>query len=103
MLMHAIAHEGCTDTGRESALIFDSGRNLRCRTVGGSNRPQRRAGPTLYQLSYIPAPWKGTDANMRSVTFMEHDIPQFKTKQQKKKKKKKKKKENKTEERFALS
>ena len=46
---------GCTDTERESALKVDSGRKIPCRTEE-SNLPQRRAGPTLYQLSYIPTP-----------------------------------------------
>ena len=46
---------GCTDTVRESALKVNSGRKISCRT-GESNRPQWRAGPTLYQLSYIPTP-----------------------------------------------
>ena len=32
MLMHAIAHGGCTDTVRESALKADSGRKVPCRT-----------------------------------------------------------------------
>ena len=54
MLMHAIAHEGCTDNVRESALKVDCGRKISCRG-GESNLPQQRAGPTLYQLSYIPA------------------------------------------------
>ena len=53
MLMHAIAHRGCTDTVRECALKADTGRKISCRT-GESNLRQRRAGPTLYQLSYIP-------------------------------------------------
>ena len=56
MSMHEIAHGGCTGTViRESALKADSGRKIPCRT-GESNLRQRRAGPTLYQLSYIPAP-----------------------------------------------
>ena len=55
MLMHAIAHGGCTDTVRESALKIDSGRKIPLRT-GESNLRQWRAGPTLYQLSYIPTP-----------------------------------------------
>ena len=55
MLLHAIAHEGCTDTVRESTLKVDSGRKIPCRS-GDSNLPKRCAGPTLYQLSYIPAP-----------------------------------------------
>ena len=54
MLKHAIALEGCTDTVGESGLKVDSGRKIPCRT-GESNQPQRRAGPTLCQLSYIPA------------------------------------------------
>ena len=54
MLLHAISHEGCTDTVRESALNVDSGRKIHFRT-GESNLPQRRAGSTLYQLSYIPS------------------------------------------------
>ena len=32
MLMHAIAHGGCTDTARESALKVDSARKIPCRT-----------------------------------------------------------------------
>ena len=40
---------------RESALKVDSGRKIPCRTRK-SNLRQRRAGPTLYQLSYIPTP-----------------------------------------------
>ena len=52
--MHAIAHEGCTDTLREPALEADSGRKIPYHT-GESNLPQRRAGSTVYQLSYIPA------------------------------------------------
>ena len=55
MLMHAIAHGGCRDTVRESALKVDSGRKIPCRT-GESNLRQLRASPMLYQLSYIPAP-----------------------------------------------
>ena len=47
---------GCTDNVWESAHKFDSGRKISCRT-GESNLPQRRAGPTLSQLSYIPAPF----------------------------------------------
>ena len=47
---------GYTDTVGESALKVDSGRKIPCRT-GESNLRQRRGGPTLYQLSYIPAPY----------------------------------------------
>ena len=43
------------DTVRESALKVDSGRKIPCRT-GESNLRLRRAGPMLYQLSYIPIP-----------------------------------------------
>ena len=32
MLLLAIAHGGCTDTARESALQVDSGRKIPCRT-----------------------------------------------------------------------
>ena len=46
---------GCTDTVRKSALKVDSGRKILCRT-GESNLRRWRAGPTLYQLSYIPTP-----------------------------------------------
>ena len=44
---------GCTDTVRESALEVDCGRKIPCRTRE-STLPQRCAGPTFYQLSYIP-------------------------------------------------
>ena len=46
---------GCTDTVRESALKVFSGRKISCCT-GESNVRQRRADPTLYQLSYVPSP-----------------------------------------------
>ena len=45
----------CTVTVRESALKVDSERKIPFRT-GESNLRQPRAGPTLYQLSYIPIP-----------------------------------------------
>ena len=45
---------GCTDTVRESALKVDFGRKIPSRT-GESNLRQQRAGPMLYQLSYILA------------------------------------------------
>ena len=51
--MHAIAHRGCTDTIRESALKVDSGRKIPCCTRE-SKLHQRRVGPLLYQLSNIP-------------------------------------------------
>ena len=48
---------GCTreytDNVRESAQKVDSGRKIPCRTEE-SNLRQRRAGPMLYQLSYVP-------------------------------------------------
>ena len=46
---------GCTDTLRESALKADSKRKIPCRN-GKSNLRQRRAGPMLYQLSYVATP-----------------------------------------------
>ena len=42
----------CLVTVRESALKVDSGRKIPCRTRE-SNLRQRRAGPTIYQLTYI--------------------------------------------------
>ena len=51
--MYAIAHGWCMDAVGDSALKFDSERKMACRT-GESNLRHRRAGPTLYQLSYIP-------------------------------------------------
>ena len=46
---------GCTDTVRISAMKVDSGRKI-SRRSGELNLPQRGAGPTLYQLNYIPTP-----------------------------------------------
>ena len=46
---------GCTDTERGSALKVDSGRKILCHT-GELNLRQRRAGPMIYQLGYIPIP-----------------------------------------------
>ena len=51
--MHAIAHRGVRTQIRESTLEVDSRRKIPCYT-GGSNLCQRCAGPTLYQLCYIP-------------------------------------------------
>ena len=54
MLVNVIAHSGCVDTIRESALETDSGRKMLCRTRD-SNPHQRCAGlfsRMLYQLSY---------------------------------------------------
>ena len=47
MSMHAIAHGGCTDTVRESALKVDFGRKIHCRS-GESNLPQ--LGPSCWIL-----------------------------------------------------
>ena len=52
---------GCTDTVRESALKGDSGRKIPCRT-GKSNLRGRRTGPMLYQLSYIPTPFRRSES-----------------------------------------
>ena len=49
----------CTDTVGESALKVDSGRKIPCHT-GESNLCRQRAGPILYQLSYVPTPVKQT-------------------------------------------
>ena len=62
MLIHAIAHRGCTDIVRESALTDDSVRKITCRSEG-SNPRQNFASilrqycawlshPTLYQQNY---------------------------------------------------
>ena len=62
--MHAIAHGAPADTTRESAPKVDSGKKIPCRT-GESNLPQRRAGPKLYQLSFIPTQsFEGTSARL---------------------------------------
>ena len=55
MLMQAIARLGGRTHARESALKADSGRKIPCRT-GESNLRQRRDGPMLHQLSYLPIP-----------------------------------------------
>ena len=52
ILMHATAH-GSVRT--PYALKVDSGRKIPCR-IGEPSLRQRCAGPTLYQLSYIPIP-----------------------------------------------
>ena len=49
--------EGCMDTARESALKVDSRRKIPCGT-GESNLHWRCAGSMLYQLRYIPTPWR---------------------------------------------
>ena len=58
MLMHAMAHWGCTDTVRESALEVATGRKIPCRTWD-SNPRQYCAwlfSRTLYQLRFLTPP-----------------------------------------------
>ena len=54
MLMHAIAHDGCTNTVIESALKVDSGRKVHSRAKESTLRQYCAwpFGPTLYELSY---------------------------------------------------
>ena len=66
MLMHGIAHEGCTDTVRESALKVDSGRKILSHT-GESNLPKQHASLMLYQLRYIPTPLVNISCNLYNV------------------------------------
>ena len=64
--MHAIAGGGGGgDTVRESVLKVDSGRYIPCRT-GESKQRQRRAGPMLYQLSYIPTENEETNTKQQN-------------------------------------
>ena len=65
MLMHVVAHGGCTDAKRESALKVDYGRKISCH-MGELNLFQPCAGLTLYQLSYIPT--RPTFLNQRGPT-----------------------------------
>ena len=58
---------GCTDTVRESALKVDSGRKIFCRT-GESNLRRQRAGPMLYQLSYLPTRVPATSGAAKQET-----------------------------------
>ena len=67
--MHAIAHEGCTDIVRASALKADSGRKIPCRT-GEFSPCQQRAGLTLCQLSYILAPFFACFACLRKQGYV---------------------------------
>ena len=53
----------CTGTVRESARKVDSGRKIPCRT-GESNLRQRRDGPTIYELRYIPIPVEFTSISL---------------------------------------
>ena len=48
--------QACRNTVRGFALKADSGKNKIPFRTEASNLRQRRAGPTLYQLSYILAP-----------------------------------------------
>ena len=59
-------HTGVYGHVRESALKVDSGRKIPCR-IGESNLRQRRDGPMLYQLSYIPTP-QTTYTHTRALT-----------------------------------
>ena len=58
MLMHVIAHGGCTNTVRESALKVDSEGTIPCRNRESNPRPYCSwlFGPMLYPLSYIATP-----------------------------------------------
>ena len=58
---------GCTDTVEESALKVDSGRKIPCGT-GESNRRRQRAGPMLYQLSYIVRSWQQQQQQQQQQT-----------------------------------
>ena len=74
MFMHAIAHRVVqTSWLRESALKVDSGRNIPCRTWE-SNLYRQRAGPLLYQLSYIPTPFDKTNTDCLSGWLCAHHI-----------------------------
>ena len=53
MLMHAIAHGGYRHSKRVCTDSWLWEKKIPCRP-GESNLRQRRAGPTFYQLSYIP-------------------------------------------------
>ena len=72
MLMHAIAHGGCTDTVRETALEVDSGRKVPCRTRD-SNPRQHCAwlfSRLLYRLSYRGPSYRrvATESSAHSMT-----------------------------------
>ena len=66
MSMLAIAHGDVRTYVKESALKVDSGRKIP-RRIGESNLRERRDGPILYQLSYIPIP---TSLNEDTVPFI---------------------------------
>ena len=73
MLMHAIAHEGCTDTVRESALEVDSGRKIPLPNLGLEPTSVLRLEfrRTLYPLSYqrsAPGPSPYTHTLLVAVT-----------------------------------
>ena len=52
MLMHAIAHGGCTDAVREPALEVDYGRKSPCRT--GDSNPRQYCTPPAFQSDAVP-------------------------------------------------
>ena len=57
--MHAIAHEGCTNTVRESALKVDYGRNLKT-LVAPENRTRVSIAPGLSvqrSSTFLPLYW----------------------------------------------
>ena len=54
--MHAMAHWGCTDTVRESALEVDSGRRIPCRTVDSNPESALRLAFQSDALPTEPCP-----------------------------------------------
>ena len=72
MLMHVIAHGGCTDTVRESALEVDSGRKIPLPNLGLEPSVLRlEFRRTLYPLSYhrsAPGPSPYTHTLLVAVT-----------------------------------
>ena len=54
---------GRTETVKESALTVDSGRKIPCCTRE-SNLRRQRAGPMLYQLSYLPTSAQANAGNI---------------------------------------
>ena len=64
-----------TDTLRESALKVDSGRKIPCRTWESNLRQRCRAGPMLYQRSYIPthcSPFLSSRLSLSPVVLVMH-------------------------------
>ena len=74
--MHVIAHVGVRTHVRESALKVDSGRKIPCRT-GISNLRRQRAGPMLYQLSYIPTPLEPNCRHSYPLLLQRHSLTVF--------------------------